>query len=88
LEDLSNRLKEGEFSLCFVSRAVIADAEFVPKVQHGRFDELTTDYNRETLMKWIEGNHAVNGEEYKFVKPVDKDGKPILYVISKKQKKN
>jgi len=88
LEDLSNRLKEGEFSLCFVSRAVIADAEFVPKVQQGRFDELTTDYNRETLMKWIEGNHAVNGEEYKFVKPVDKDGKPILYVISKKQKKN
>lgn len=85
LEDLSNRLKEGEFSLCFVSRAVIADAEFVPKVQQGRFDELTTEYNRETLMKWIEGNHAVNGEEYKFVKPVDKDGKPIRNIEEAKK---
>ena len=88
MEDLSNRLKEGEFSLCFVSRAVIADAEFVPKVQHGRFDELTTDYNRETLMKWIEGNHAVNGEEYKFVKPVDKDGKPIRNIEEAKKNLN
>ena len=81
LLELAQRMEEGEFSLCFVGRAMIADPEWCPKVARGAFEELTTAYSRETLMRLAEGNHAVDFEVHgPIVMPVDGDGKPVLDV--------
>lgn len=83
LEELSQRLDEGEFDFAFVSRAVIADAEFGTKIRDGRFAELTSRYNRGTLMRFAEGNHEVPPERFAgVVLPVDKYGKPVLDVVN------
>jgi hypothetical protein len=76
-------MEAGEFSLCFVGRAIIADPEWCPKVHAGRFDELNLAYSRETLVRFAEGNHAVDAEVHgKIVRPVDVDGKPIADVAA------
>ena len=81
LLELAQRMEDGEFSLCFVGRAMIADPEWCPKVARGAFEELTTAYSRETLMRLAEGNHAVDVEVHgPIVMPVDEDGKPVLDV--------
>ena len=81
LLELAQRMEDGEFSLCFVGRAMIADPEWCPKVARGAFEELTTAYSRETLMRLAEGNHAVDVETHgPIVMPVDDDGKPVLDV--------
>ena len=46
LLELAQRMEEGEFSLCFVGRAMIADPAWCPKVARGAFEELTTAYSR------------------------------------------
>ena len=81
LLELAQRMEEGEFSLCFVGRAMIADPEWCPKVARGAFEELNIAYSRETLMRLAEGNHAVDAEVHgPIVMPVDGDGKPVLDV--------
>ena len=77
LEELNARMEEGEIDLCFVGRALIADAEWCTKVRDGRLGELAP-YNRGSLLRFAEGNHPVPAAEFaKVVRPVDIDGKPL-----------
>ena len=56
--------------------------EFCEKVRDARYDEITLPYNRETLMRWDEGNHPVPDEWAKFAKAVDGNGKVIKDVAA------
>ena len=70
-------MAEGEFDLCFVGRALIADCDWCEKVRAGRYDELDQPYSRKTLMRFEEGGHPVPAADFRFVRPVDADGKPV-----------
>lgn len=79
MEDLAGRIRDKEFSLCFIGRGLIADPELPVKLREGRFGELTEVYNRGTLFRFAEGCHGVPIEKYsKIVLPVDLNGKPVM----------
>lgn len=52
IEQLSNRIKQGEFDLVAVGRALLQDPEWVIKVKENRLDELQ-DFSKDSLMKLI-----------------------------------
>lgn len=52
IENLSDRLGEGEFELVAVGRALLQDPEWVLKVKQGKLDELE-DYSKESLMQLV-----------------------------------
>ena len=52
INQLSDRVGEGEFELVAVGRALLQDPEWVIKVRENRLDELQ-DYSKESLMELV-----------------------------------
>ena len=52
IQQLSDRVKLGEFDLVAVGRALLQDPEWVIKVRDNRLDELQ-DFSKASLMKLI-----------------------------------
>lgn len=78
MEEMAGKLKENEFTFCFVGRAIIADPEWPVKVKEGRFGELTEVFNRGTMMRFAEGAHGVPADKLAgVVRPVDINGKAV-----------